>query len=162
MNALEKAGTAIGVVVFIFGLGVGWNSVSARFDKVEEQVKRLDEEKGTSLCLAVLSRQIAAIEKEKTSVQNQLQDLAQQHCPNARSTNGGIVVAAHRPATAKEIEEMRAAELKARKEVYKKLGQIDRELSCGELRAVGRAPVRAGETGYSDLVDRDADGVGCE
>jgi hypothetical protein len=33
---------------------------------------------------------------------------------------------------------------------------------CRAARAAGGAPVRAGEPGYSDKLDRDGDGVGCE
>jgi hypothetical protein len=34
--------------------------------------------------------------------------------------------------------------------------------NCSHARALGVAPVRAGEPGYSRKLDRDGDGVGCE
>lgn len=34
--------------------------------------------------------------------------------------------------------------------------------NCSHARALGRAPVRAGDPGYSRKLDRDGDGVGCE
>ena len=33
---------------------------------------------------------------------------------------------------------------------------------CAEARAAGAAPVRRGESGYGEHLDRDGDGVGCE
>lgn len=34
--------------------------------------------------------------------------------------------------------------------------------NCASARAVGAAPIRAGEAGYSRKLDRDGDGVACE
>lgn len=34
--------------------------------------------------------------------------------------------------------------------------------SCAEARAAGAAPVRLGEAGYAEGLDRDGDGIGCE
>lgn len=34
--------------------------------------------------------------------------------------------------------------------------------NCAEARAIGAAPVRAGDPGYGRHLDRDGDGVGCE
>jgi hypothetical protein len=162
MNNLEKIGSAMAVAAFIFGIGAGWNAVNARFDKLEGEVKRVDDEKGESLCLAVLSRQIVAIEKGKLSIQRQLQDLANRHCPKVPSPHGELVVAAHGPISKKRSDELRAADQKARKATLEKLGHIDRELRCSDLRASGRAPIHPDDPDYSVLTDRDGDGVGCE
>jgi hypothetical protein len=34
--------------------------------------------------------------------------------------------------------------------------------NCSAARAVGAAPVRAGDAGYAKHLDRDGDGIGCE
>ena len=34
--------------------------------------------------------------------------------------------------------------------------------NCSEARALGMAPVRAGQSGYARHLDRDGDGIGCE
>lgn len=160
MNNLEKIGSGIAIAAFLFGMGAGWNAVNARFDKLEGEIKRLDEEKGESLCQVVLSRQVIAIEKGSVPIQQKLQVLAKQHCPVP--ANGDLVLAAHRPMTAGELAEFRAATQKARQTSLEQLEHIDRELRCSDLRAVGRAPVRPGDPGYGAATDRDGDGVGCE
>ena len=34
--------------------------------------------------------------------------------------------------------------------------------NCSEVRAAGKAPLRRGEPGYADHLDRDGDGIACE
>lgn len=34
--------------------------------------------------------------------------------------------------------------------------------NCDEVRAAGAAPIRRGDPGYSENLDRDGDGIGCE
>ncbi|WP_322973046.1 excalibur calcium-binding domain-containing protein [Gordonia pseudamarae] len=34
--------------------------------------------------------------------------------------------------------------------------------SCAQVRAAGKAPIHAGDPGYSRTLDRDGDGVACE
>jgi micrococcal nuclease len=42
------------------------------------------------------------------------------------------------------------------------LDQIEKYASCSAVRAAGKAPIHKGVLGYSRLLDRDGDGVGCE
>jgi hypothetical protein len=46
--------------------------------------------------------------------------------------------------------------------VFGAVGQAGAFRNCAEARAAGAAPVRRGDPGYGQHLDRDNDGVGCE
>lgn len=39
---------------------------------------------------------------------------------------------------------------------------VVRYRNCSEVKQAGKAPIRAGDPGYSRKLDRDGDGIGCE
>lgn len=64
--------------------------------------------------------------------------------------SGGIVWASLPPALTLSADERAAIESSV---TYS---------GCNEVRALGKAPVRAGEPGYRATMDGDADGLACE
>ena len=58
----------------------------------------------------------------------------------------------HRGSSAEPQRALRAVSLNARREFA----------NCSQARAAGAAPVREGDPGYGQHLDRDRDGIGCE
>lgn len=79
MNALEKSGAVIGAVVFVFTLGVGWNSLNNRIDRVDEKMSRIEKSVGSTYCNSILGRQIEAIEKGNGKARDALEALSDQY-----------------------------------------------------------------------------------
>jgi archaellum component FlaC len=79
MNNLEKASAVIGAIVFVFTLGVGWNSLNNRIDKVDEKMTRIEKSVGSTACNSILSRQIEAIEKGSAKAREALEQLSAQY-----------------------------------------------------------------------------------
>jgi hypothetical protein len=65
--AWEKTAAVIAVIVFAFGGGVAWNGLDNRIEKVDEKIEALADGKASAACMAILTRQIAAIESQKRS-----------------------------------------------------------------------------------------------
>jgi hypothetical protein len=79
MNTLERAGALIALVVFAFGIGKGWDSLNNRIDKVDEKIGAIQKTLGSTSCNAILTRQLAAIDKNKPSVRKELDDLSKRY-----------------------------------------------------------------------------------
>jgi hypothetical protein len=79
MNTLERAGAVIGVVVFAFSIGVGWNALNNRIDKVDEKIGAIQKTLGSTTCNAILTRQIEAIEKNRPEPRKALEALSAQY-----------------------------------------------------------------------------------
>lgn len=79
MNAVEKAGAAVGILVIVFAMGVGWNSLNNRIDRVDEKIGIIQKTLGSTACNAILTRQIEAIEKNRTEAREALESLSDQY-----------------------------------------------------------------------------------
>lgn len=80
MTNIEKTVSVITIAGFIFALGVGWQSINSRFETLTKHIERVENDKAQSLCLAIMNRQMAAIERGKNAVRDQLQALSDRHC----------------------------------------------------------------------------------
>jgi hypothetical protein len=79
MNGIEKASAIIGAIIFVFGIGVGWDSLNNRIDKVDEKIGAIQRTLGSTTCNAILSRQMEAIDKNKIAVRAALDKLSDQY-----------------------------------------------------------------------------------
>lgn len=136
MTNLERVGAGLGIAAVIFGLGVGWQSINARFDRLNEKVAAIEEDQADSLCLTIMKSQLAAIEKRDNSVREQLQGLSNKHCPSPSSFE---VAAATEPMTP---EEQRIAEAQRQREYIEALNKLARinDLLAGPDRAECEGP----------------------
>ena len=86
MNNLEKIGALIGAAAFVFTLGVGWNSLNNRIDRVDEKMSRIEKSVGSTYCNSILGRQIEAIEKGSAKAREALEGLSAQYNCVERAT----------------------------------------------------------------------------
>lgn len=122
--SVDKVGAFIGIATVIFGAGVAWQSISNNIERLEERVNRLSYMSASDLCLAVVQRQIAAIEQEKLEVQRRLQELAGQHGCLERYD----IVTATVPASAEQQREAARRLAEERRNLERELIGIDDEL----------------------------------
>lgn len=71
MTNFERVSAGLGIAAVIFGLGVGWQSINTRFERLTEKVTAIEQDKAEGLCLTIMKTQLAAIEKGKTAVGDQ-------------------------------------------------------------------------------------------
>jgi hypothetical protein len=107
MTTIEKIGTGIGIVAFIFAIGASWTRMDARLDRLDEKIAAFESEKAQSLCIPIMTSEIKAVEKGNDAVLAKLQALEQDHCPQASHWENA---AATRPATPEEIRQQQEAE----------------------------------------------------
>lgn len=159
MTNLEKVASALGIAGVVFTAGVAWNSLNSRLDRLTERMNLVESDKAEGLCLAIMNRQLVAIEKGRNSVREQLQVLSDKHCPNVNAYQNAA--AATRPMTP---EELRAAEREEQLKLQQGIEELSRindqltvQMDCSETGAI-----RRGEPGYSPRKDVDGDGTACE
>jgi hypothetical protein len=79
MSYAEKAVTYIGIAGFLVGVGISWNSLNNRIDRVDEKIADIQKTLGSTTCNAILTRQIEAIEKNKVDAHEALEGLSSQY-----------------------------------------------------------------------------------
>jgi len=118
MTNLEKTLAIAGLLATAFTVGVGWNSLSNRIEEVDSKVGEIQTTLGSTTCTAILSRQIEAIEKDRTAARTALEGLSRQYrCvpeadtpmvfePSSHSSNisTGAIMRAGEPALANQLE----------------------------------------------------------
>jgi hypothetical protein len=79
VNTIERGAAVASVLVLVFGAGAAWNSLSGRIDKVDEKISAVQKSLGSTPCTAILTRQLAAIDKDRPDVRNALEGLSNQY-----------------------------------------------------------------------------------
>lgn len=79
MNNIEKALGGITIAGALIGIGVSWNSLNNRIDKVDEKIGAIQKTLGSTTCNAILTRQIEAIEKNRAEPRKALEALSAQY-----------------------------------------------------------------------------------
>lgn len=91
MTTLEKAGAWIAVVAFVFTAGVAWAGLNNRIDKVDDKIGAIQKTLGSTNCMAILQRQITAIEKDRPLARKQLDALSDAYgCAPRQSASASI------------------------------------------------------------------------
>lgn len=86
MTSVEKGAAGVAVLVFIFGVGAGWNGLNNRIDRVDDKIGAIQKTLGSTPCSAILTRQLAAIDKGRSDVRKSLDDLSSQYkCLSSRN-----------------------------------------------------------------------------
>lgn len=86
MNSVERGAAIVGVLVVVFSAGAAWNSLSNRIDKVDEKIGAIQRTLGSTPCTAILTRQLAAIDRGKADIRKALDGLSNQYgCVTARN-----------------------------------------------------------------------------
>jgi hypothetical protein len=79
VNTVEKAASTAGLLVVVFGAGAAWNSLANRIDKVDDKIAAIQKTLGSTPCTAILTRQLAAIDKGRADVRKALDSLSGQY-----------------------------------------------------------------------------------
>lgn len=79
MTNIERVSAYIGVAVVLVGVGISWNSLNNRIDKVDEKIGAIQKTLGSTPCTAILTRQLAAIDKGRGDVRKELDALSDQY-----------------------------------------------------------------------------------
>jgi len=86
MNSVERGAAWVAVVVAVFGAGAAWDSLSNRIDRVNEKIGEIQKTLGSTPCTAILTRQLAAIDRGRADIRKALDGLSDQYgCEPARS-----------------------------------------------------------------------------
>lgn len=107
-------------------IGIAWGTLTSELAGVREQVARIERGAADDLCLAVVQRQIVAIEKGDKEIQRQLRDLgAEQGCLRQYGEDTAFAVV---EASSEEISAGLARERQRRIEFEDRLEEIDKTL----------------------------------
>lgn len=79
MNNIEKALASITIAGTLIGIGVSWNSLNNRIDKVDEKIGAIQKTLGSTACTAILTRQIEAIEKDRDEALKAMEGLSSEY-----------------------------------------------------------------------------------
>jgi chromosome segregation ATPase len=79
MTNIERVSAYIAVAVFLVGVGISWNALNNRIDKVDEKIAAIQKTLGSTTCNAILTRQIEAIEKNRADARKALEALSAQY-----------------------------------------------------------------------------------
>ena len=97
MKVVEKVAALLGVLVIVFGMGVAWSGLNGRIDRVDEKIGAIQKMLGSSQCSAILSRQMEAIEKNKSAAREALEALSEQYrCASSSSASANLSEAMER------------------------------------------------------------------
>ena len=129
MTALERIGTGITIAAALIGIGAAWNSIGTRFDRLEEKISRIDDDRTKGLCLAIMNSQIKAIEAGKDKVRDQLQGLTAAHCPTPAPSDVQVA-SATRPMSEEEFRQETARREAETNEAIRQLQRINDELAA--------------------------------
>lgn len=140
--SFEKAGVITAFAVVVFGVGVGWSNLNSKVEKIDAALEKLAADAADDLCLSIVSRQVAAIEREKKDISQQLEKLAEARGCYKRFDEivaaGGVrhpsldAMVNADDSTAAATEAMAASEEKDARELEAKLLRIDRELQLNQ------------------------------
>lgn len=72
----EKVSTIGGFAAVMIAVGIAWASLTGKVNRIEAQLSELSENAADDLCLAIVTRQVVAIEKGRKDVTQQLATLA--------------------------------------------------------------------------------------
>jgi hypothetical protein len=82
----ERVAAWLGAAVVVFGAGVAWDSLSSRIDKVDAKIVEIQKTLGSTPCSAILTRQLAAIDKSRADVRKSLDGLSNEYgCVTAQN-----------------------------------------------------------------------------
>ena len=79
MSNLEKAAAYIGIAAFLVGIGISWNALNNRIDRLDEKIESIQKTLGSTTCNAILTRPIEAIEKGRAEARKALEGLSRQY-----------------------------------------------------------------------------------
>lgn len=83
MTKFEKIVTVIGSTLGVLGtafvMGAAWNTIDSRFERVDGKIATLMKANSTPPCIAILGRQIEAIEKNRRVAREALEELSEQY-----------------------------------------------------------------------------------
>lgn len=79
MNNIDKWLAGLMIAGTFISVGIAWNSLSNRIDKVDDKITAIQRTLGSTTCNAILTRQMEAIDKNKASVRKALDDLSKQY-----------------------------------------------------------------------------------
>jgi len=123
--------------------------------KKQEEAKKLEEQKAQEEAQAK-----AAEEKRKQEEANRVAEekrVAEQKQKEQEALQAKQQAEAEQ--AQREAEEKAQAEAQAQQQQQTQTATFQ---NCSEVRAAGRAPIRAGEAGFQAKFDRDGDGIGCD
>ncbi|WP_140450387.1 excalibur calcium-binding domain-containing protein [Priestia megaterium] len=127
----------------------------AEEQKKQEETKKLEEQKAQEEAQAK-----AAEEKRKQEETNRIAEekrVAEQKQKEQEALQAKQQAEAEQ--ARKEAEEKAQAEAQAQQQQQTQTATFQ---NCTDVRAAGRAPIRAGEPGFQSKFDRDGDGIGCD
>jgi hypothetical protein len=127
---VEKIGAGLGIATAIFLVGAGWMDLNNKVERLEERVLHLNLTAANDLCLAVVQRQIVAIESGVTRAQRALASLSDEYNCIRRYD----ILAAQDPQRATREQERESLRLQAkqRAEFEESLVEIDRALGINQ------------------------------
>lgn len=150
---IETVAIYITLATAVFAAGAGWQNLNAKIENVSEKLGEIKKGSADQTCLAIVSRQVAAIEKGARKVSEQLNELA--------TARGCIerydIQAATRPLTELELKAQSDKDRTQRQLIERQLIAIDHELKCS-----GGGSFDRSSPAYSPSLDRDNDGIACE
>ena len=123
----SEIGTWVGIAAAFIAVGGAWMSLTSKVSHLEEKIGEMAKEDADTLCLAVLTRQVVAIELERDQVQQRLGALATRYCRDPENPdwqNAAMTV----ELTAEEQRLAEARALEERRSFLRSLRQIDAQL----------------------------------
>lgn len=124
-----------GVIVVAFA----WASIDSRIERLELSLESVSLTNADERCQAVLVRQIAAIEQNRTDLSETFRGLVQQHCRPLGLSTGLSTGEAMALEIEPSLENMRRyieRQAEARADFYRELASYDQELGLEDDRSV--------------------------
>lgn len=147
----------IAIAGALIGVGVTWGTMTSQIANLAEQVRQIEDRAADQICLSIVSRQVAAIEKSaKSDVTSRLDQLAEKSGCN-KQYGSDIVMTSTVAIKEQELQALAVKNARLHQEIQRELGAIDGELACA-----GNGPFLRGSAGYDATLDKDGDGVACE
>jgi hypothetical protein len=76
---IEKIVGGITIAGALIGVGVSWNALNNRIDKVDDKIASIQKTLGSTTCNAILTRQIEAIERNRVEARKALEGLSAEY-----------------------------------------------------------------------------------
>lgn len=82
MSLDKSAGTAasiVGIIVFVAAVVAAWVNLNNRLDGMDKKITGIEKAIGSAACNAILTRQIDAIDRDRTKAREALEALSKQY-----------------------------------------------------------------------------------